>query len=50
MYKLEEIRKQFPMLNHDKKMQSKPLVFLDNSSTTFKPITVIEAQNNYYCN
>lgn len=49
MYNLQEIRKQFPMLN-EKTMQSKPLVFLDNASTTFKPYSVIEAMNNYYSN
>lgn len=49
MYNLQEIRKKFPMLN-EKTMQSKPLVFLDNASTTFKPYSVIEAMNNYYSN
>ena len=47
MYKLEEIRAQFPMLNN-KTMQGKPLVFLDNASTTFKPQCVIDAMNEYY--
>ena len=47
MYKLEEIRSQFPMLNN-KTMQGKPLVFLDNASTTFKPQCVIDAMNEYY--
>ena len=49
MYDVYEIRKQFPMLKKDKKMQGKPLVFLDNSSTTFKPQCVIDAMNRYYC-
>ena len=44
MYKLDQIRAQFPMLNN-KTMQGKPLVFLDNASTTFKPQTVIDAMN-----
>lgn len=48
MYKLEEIRKDFPMLQN-KKMQDHPLVFLDNASTTFKPQCVIDAMNDYYC-
>ena len=48
MYDVKEIRKQFPMLNSDIKMQNKPLVFLDNCSTTFKPQRVIDAMNNYY--
>ena len=47
MYKLDEIRAQFPMLNN-KTMQGKPLVFLDNASTTFKPRCVIDAMNEYY--
>lgn len=47
-YDVYELRKQFPMLNSDKKMQGKPLVFLDNASTTFKPQCVIDAMNRYY--
>ncbi len=50
MYDVYEIRKQFPMLNGEKKMQGKPLIFLDNSSTTFKPQCVIDAITNYYSN
>jgi len=49
MYNLDLIRKQFPMLN-GKMMQNKPLVFLDNASTTFKPQCVIDAINDYYLN
>ena len=48
MYNLEEIRKQFPMLDKSKTMQGHPLVFLDNASTTFKPISVIKAIEEYY--
>ena len=48
MYDVYEIRKQFPMLNSDIKMQKKPLVFLDNCSTTFKPQCVIDAEMEYY--
>ncbi len=48
MYKVDEIRKLFPMLNPQKTMQGKPLVFLDNSSTTFKPTCVIDALDKYY--
>lgn len=47
MYDVKEIRKLFPMLN-GKLMQGKPLVFLDNSSTSFKPQSVIDAMNRYY--
>lgn len=48
MYDVYEIRKQFPMLNNNIKMQNKPLVFLDNCSTTFKPHCVIDAETEYY--
>ena len=48
MYKLEEIRKQFPMLDGSKTMQGHPLVFLDNASTTLKPYSVIKAIEEYY--
>ena len=48
MYDVYKIRKQFPMLNNDIKMQNKPLTFLDNCSTTFKPQCVIDAMNEYY--
>ena len=47
MYDVFEIRKQFPMLQN-KTMQGKPLVYLDNASTTFKPQCVIDAINEYY--
>ena len=47
MYDVYEIRKQFPMLK-DKTMQGKPLVYLDNASTTFKPQCVIDAVTSYY--
>ena len=47
MYDVYKIRKQFPMLNN-KTMQGKPLVYLDNASTTFKPQCVIDAVNKYY--
>ena len=48
MYDVYEIRKQFPMLTGNIKMQNKPLVFLDNCSTTFKPQCVIDAEMEYY--
>ena len=40
-YEIKKIRSDFPMLNPNKKMQGKPLVWLDNASTTFKPKQVI---------
>lgn len=48
MYDVKEIRKNFPMLTKGIKMQGKPLVFLDNASTTFKPQCVIDAMDKYY--
>ena len=48
MYDVYQIRKQFPMLAKQKYMQGKPLVFLDNASTTFKPQCVIDAIVKYY--
>ena len=46
MYDVYKIREQFPMFKQT--MQGKPLVFLDNASTTFKPQCVIDAMNRYY--
>ena len=48
MYDIYKIREQFPMLSSDIKMQKKPLTFLDNCSTTFKPQCVIDAMTDYY--
>ena len=48
MYDIKKIREQFPMLKEQKYMQGKPLVFLDNASTTFKPQCVIDAVEKYY--
>lgn len=47
MYDIDKIRRDFPMLDN-KKMQNKPLIFLDNASTTFKPQCVIDKMNEYY--
>lgn len=49
MYDIDKIRRDFPMLDN-KKMQNKPLIFLDNASTTFKPQCVIDKMNEYYTN
>lgn len=46
---LENIRKDFPILNR-KVRDNKTLVYLDNASTTQKPIQVIDAINDYYKN
>ena len=45
---LSQFRKDFPMLRDGITMQGKPLVWLDNASTTFKPDCVIEAIERYY--
>ncbi len=44
-----QIRKDFPMYaKHDSLFEGKPLVYLDNSATTFKPQCVIDACDHYY--
>lgn len=48
MFDPKEIRKDFPMFRNQVKMQGKPLVFLDNASTTFKPDCVLDAIKRYY--
>lgn len=48
MFDPKEIRKDFPMYRNNIQMQGKPLVFLDNSSTTFKPDCVLDAVSKYY--
>ena len=45
---VKKIRADFPMLDGTKSMQGKPLVWLDNSSTTFKPRCVLDAVSRYY--
>ena len=47
MFDVNEIRKDFPMLN-GKMMQNHPLVYLDNGATTLKPQSVIDAVVSYY--
>jgi cysteine desulfurase/selenocysteine lyase len=44
-YNVEEIRKQFPVLNEE--VNGHPLVYLDNGATTLKPYSVIESINCY---
>src|SRR5699024_2153187 len=43
---VQAIREQFPIL--DQKINGKPLVYLDSSATSQKPIQVIEAVSQYY--
>ncbi|WP_087972673.1 cysteine desulfurase [Oceanobacillus rekensis] len=40
------IKEQFPILNQE--VNGHPLVYLDSSATSQKPVSVIEAVNNYY--
>lgn len=44
----KEIRKQFPILDHE--INGHPLVYLDSAATSQKPRQVIEAISNYYNN
>lgn len=46
---IEAIRKDFPILQR-KVRDNKPLIYLDNASTSQKPIQVIDAINDYYRN
>lgn len=48
MLDVKKIRLDFPMYRDAVKMQGKPLVWLDNASTTFKPDCVISAVTEYY--
>ncbi|WP_042353905.1 cysteine desulfurase [Bacillus rubiinfantis] len=43
---IKDIRNQFPIL--DQEVNGKPLVYLDSSATSQKPIQVIEAVERYY--
>jgi cysteine desulfurase/selenocysteine lyase len=43
---IEEIRKQFPILHQQ--VNNKPLVYFDNAATTQKPLSVINAIQEYY--
>src|SRR5688572_26750756 len=44
---VNEIRKDFPILQR-KTRDSVPLVYLDSTATSQKPLAVIEAMDNYY--
>ena len=48
MIDIQKIRQDFPMYRNQVEMQGKPLVWLDNASTTFKPDCVVEAITDYY--
>ncbi len=46
MYNLDEIRKDFPILQRT--VYNKPLIYLDNAATTQKPLCVTNAINEMY--
>lgn len=49
MIDVNKIRKDFPMYDlHNSQFEGKPLHYLDNAATTFKPYCVIESINHYY--
>ncbi len=48
MFDVVEFRKEFPILS--KKVNDKPLVYLDNGASSQKPISVIETVKNCYKN
>ncbi len=50
MFDVKKIRQDFVMLDGKHLMQNKPLVFLDNASTTFKPKKVSDAVMMYLNN
>ena len=48
MFDPKAIQNDFPMFRNKPDMQGRPLVWLDNASTTFKPDSVISAVVDYY--
>jgi cysteine desulfurase / selenocysteine lyase len=48
MLNVAKIRKDFVMLDGKHKMQGKPLIYLDNAATTFKPKVVLQAITKYH--
>ncbi len=46
MFSDDEIRHHFPIL--DRKINGRPLVYLDNAATTQKPVEVLYASRHYY--
>ena len=45
---IEQIKSQFPIFS--KKIKNKPLVYLDSSNSSQKPISVIKSLENFYKN
>lgn len=48
MIDTEQVRKDFPMYRNSGMYGDRPLHYLDNAATTFKPRQVIEASDRYY--
>ena len=48
MIDTEQVRKDFPMYRNGGMYGNRPLHYLDNAATTFKPRQVIEASDRYY--
>lgn len=48
MIDTEQVRKDFPMYRNGGMYGDRPLHYLDNAATTFKPRQVIEASDRYY--
>ena len=48
MIRVNEIRKDFPMFRNGSTFEGKPLHYLDNAATSFKPYSVIKAVEHYY--
>ncbi|WP_400227814.1 aminotransferase class V-fold PLP-dependent enzyme [Methanomethylophilus alvi] len=48
MIDTEQVRKDFPMYRNGSMYGDRPLHYLDNAATTFKPRQVIEASDRYY--
>src|SRR3989338_2852475 len=46
MFDVQKIRQDFPIIN--KKINGKPLVYLDSTASSLKPHQVISAENKYY--
>jgi cysteine desulfurase/selenocysteine lyase len=46
-YDVAAVRRDFPILHQQ--VHNKPLIYLDNGATTQKPLSVIQAIENYYC-
>ena len=46
--KINEIKSQFPIFS--KKINGKPLIYLDSSNSSQKPISIINKFNDFYKN